>query len=107
MALTVPDILPAASSPVAKAFARFAGSERILALMSSVEPAVPFTSTRPSPVMIVRPEMRAVPFSIAIVLGFSSRTAMPLGAAEKASSRTVIGDPAVLALPFTTSGALS
>ncbi|MOA11035.1 hypothetical protein D3C78_1309500 [compost metagenome] len=107
MALTVPEILPAASSPVAKAFARLAGSERISALMSSVDPAVPLTSTRPSPVMMVRPEMRAVPFWMAMVLGFSSRTAMPLGAAEKASIRTAIGEPPVSALPFTTSGALS
>ncbi|MND73182.1 hypothetical protein D3C80_647500 [compost metagenome] len=100
-------MLPAASSPAAKAFARLAGSERISALISSDDPAVPLTSIRPSPVMMVRSEIRAVPFWMAMVLGFSSRTAMPLGAAEKASSLTVIGAPPVSALPFTTKGALS
>lgn len=38
---------------------------------------------------------------------FSSRTGIPLGAAEKVSTRTVMGEPPVSALPFTTRGALS
>ncbi len=74
--------------------------------MSSVDPAVPLTSMRPSPVTMVKPEIGSAVLN-SDDAGFVQTHRNALGAAEKRRAGASSGDPPVSALPFTTSGALS